>query len=81
MAEFEDPRAEKLIFSDKTSPCTIDCALKHTYMDKGDDIHGQGNNIHIWTGEIIRMERGDNIHIWTGGMIYMDRGEEWKQKR
>ena len=53
----------------------------YTYMDKGDDIHGQGNNIHIWTGEIIRMERGDNIHIWTGGMIYMDRGEEWKQKR
>ena len=29
MAEFEDPCAEKLIFSDKTSPCTIDCALKH----------------------------------------------------
>ena len=29
LAEFEDPCAEKLIFSDKTSLCTIDCALKH----------------------------------------------------
>ena len=35
MAEFEDPCAEKLIFSDKTSPCTIDCALKHIHSPHG----------------------------------------------
>ena len=29
MATFRPPGAEKLIFSDKTLPCSIDCAPKH----------------------------------------------------
>ena len=31
MATFEPPSAEKLIFSDKTFACLIDCTPKHTY--------------------------------------------------
>ena len=30
MATFRPPGAEKLIFSDKTLPCSIDCAPKHS---------------------------------------------------
>ena len=30
MATFEPPSAEKLIFSDKTFACLIDCTPKHT---------------------------------------------------
>ena len=44
MATFRPPGAEKLIFSDKTLPCSIDCAPKH--------IHGYRIGILDWYLEL-----------------------------
>ena len=57
MATFRPPGAEKLIFSDKTLPCSIDCAPKHTHSWTIKDTH---MNILQWWDLQLKIAGTDN---------------------